>query len=449
METEYRQDLCKRTMTVKRSCGEKGGFREKMVIKNNIRGLARMNIRHLNGESRYCFDMGSCQTLKNAFEGNPMSIKDIKALFSGILNISEELGKYLLDLKDIMMEPEHIFWDLEKNEPYFCYYPDYPESEEGFFALGRFLMDVSDKSSEKAAGAAYGYFDRISEGILLPADLYRGSVEYRPTEIKEDKPPSDTDISEILPVSELWKDDEEENFYFGEPGNEKTGDKKPGRLFVFLSFLPAVFAAGIYAYIFMNPSVMILLGLSDRDYIRGGIAVIVISGLFISLGVYIWNKRKKEEEIREKDMDSLNSDITGEAYCFDPLEEKAMESAERNRDTDNDATVILSGFSGGSRQRCPSLSGRIAGEEKVLKIERTPYMIGKLRNKADGLIPDPKVSRIHACIREEGGRYYLSDLNSTNGTSVNEKRLGSNETAEPFDGDTVCFADTVFTFRLA
>ncbi|MCR4738849.1 MAG: DUF6382 domain-containing protein, partial [Lachnospiraceae bacterium] len=71
METEYRQDLCKRTMTVKRNGGEKSGFREKMILKNSIRGLAKMNIRHLNGESCYSFDMGSCQTLKNVFEGNP------------------------------------------------------------------------------------------------------------------------------------------------------------------------------------------------------------------------------------------------------------------------------------------------------------------------------------------------------------------------------------------
>jgi len=76
-------------------------------------------------------------------------------------------------------------------------------------------------------------------------------------------------------------------------------------------------------------------------------------------------------------------------------------------------------------------------------------MIGKMRNKADAVLLDPKVSRIHACIREEGGRYFLSDLNSTNGTAVNERVLKGSETAELFDGDMLRFADVTLTFRLA
>ena len=95
------------------------------------------------------------------------------------------------------------------------------------------------------------------------------------------------------------------------------------------------------------------------------------------------------------------------------------------------------------------LSGRIGGEEKTFRIESTPYMIGKMRSKADAFISDPGVSRIHACIREEEGRYYLSDLNSTNGTSINEKSLGGNETAELNDGDSIRFGDVSLTFRLA
>ena len=76
-------------------------------------------------------------------------------------------------------------------------------------------------------------------------------------------------------------------------------------------------------------------------------------------------------------------------------------------------------------------------------------MIGKMRNKADGVISDSKVSRIHACIREDKGRYYLSDLNSTNGTCINDRKLSHNETAELSDGDTVRFAGISMTFLLA
>ena len=454
MEAEYRQDLCRRTMVVKRTGGEKRSFKEKMVIKNSIRGLARLNIRYLNGESCYSYDMGSCQTLKNVFEGSPISRKELKALFYGILKVSEEIGKYLLDVHDLMMEPEHVFWDLEKGEPVFCYYPENPEGEEGYFALGQFLIDASDKNDEETAKAAYDYFDRISEGILLPGEILKGNEnwEHRGREEtvrhQESINPVFEGNTNSLSLSKIWTDDD--NYYLGESPAEKKTDEKKGKLVVFLSFIPAFIASGAYAYVFLNPSVMRVFSLSDRDYIRGGIAVMVISGLFITLGIYVWNKRKKEEEDREKDMDSLNSDICREEYRFDPLEEKIMESTEKDSEEDSDATVLLSDYSGnGRKKRLPSLSGRIGGEEREYRIERTPYMIGKMRNKADAVLPDPRVSRIHACIREEEGRYYLSDLNSTNGTAVNERMLKGSETAELFDGDTVRFADVTLTFRLA
>ncbi|MBQ9549896.1 MAG: FHA domain-containing protein [Lachnospiraceae bacterium] len=464
MEAEYRQDLCKRTMVVKRTGGEKRSFREKMVIKNSIRGLAKLNIRFLNGESCYSYDMGSCQTLRNVFEGNPISFKELKALFSGIIMVSEEIGKFLLDAKDLMMEPEHIFWDLEKGEPVFCYYPENPEGEEGYYALGQFLIDTADKKDEEAVKAAYDYFDRISEGILLPGDFFKGRdtkedtgriAESTAAVSKEEKTASGEKQNPVfegntnsLSLSKIWTDDE--NYYLGDSAPEKEGEKKSGKLIILLSFIPAVIASAAYAYVFLNPSVMRALSLSDRDYIRGGIAVMVISGLFITLGIYIWNKRKKEEEDREKDMDSLNSDIRQEEFLFDPLEEKIMERTGQDSMEDSDATVLLSDLSGGGRKsRIPFLSGRIGGEQREYRIEQTPYMIGKMRNKADAVLPDPKVSRIHACIREEGGRYFLSDLNSTNGTAVNERILKGSETAELFDGDMLRFADVTLTFRLA
>ena len=63
-----------------------------------------------------------------------------------------------------------------------------------------------------------------------------------------------------------------------------------------------------------------------------------------------------------------------------------------------------------------------------------------------GLIPLPTVSRIHAKIRKREGAYYLADLNSRNGTSVNGQLLKTGEDYLLEDEDEVDFAQARYIF---
>jgi hypothetical protein len=58
-------------------------------------------------------------------------------------------------------------------------------------------------------------------------------------------------------------------------------------------------------------------------------------------------------------------------------------------------------------------------KEKI-SITRDPVVIGRLSTN-DVVLADPNVSRRHAELRKEGGRWTLVDLGSTNGTLVNGK----------------------------
>lgn len=54
-------------------------------------------------------------------------------------------------------------------------------------------------------------------------------------------------------------------------------------------------------------------------------------------------------------------------------------------------------------------------------------LIGKNREISDLCLNLPQISRIHAKIEESGDGYIITDLNSTNGTSVNGHFLETNE----------------------
>lgn len=65
---------------------------------------------------------------------------------------------------------------------------------------------------------------------------------------------------------------------------------------------------------------------------------------------------------------------------------------------------------------------------------------------ADVRIDDRYASSIHARVFSRGGRFYVEDMNSTNGTLLNGATLQGE--AELIDGDSVQIGDTVFRLEV-
>ena len=70
--------------------------------------------------------------------------------------------------------------------------------------------------------------------------------------------------------------------------------------------------------------------------------------------------------------------------------------------------------------------------------------IGRERSAADLVVSDPNVSRRHAELTYTGSDWTLEDLNSTNGTFVNNRRIMR---CPLRDGDVLTFGLSKFEFR--
>ena len=62
------------------------------------------------------------------------------------------------------------------------------------------------------------------------------------------------------------------------------------------------------------------------------------------------------------------------------------------------------------------------------------------------VLDDSTVSRFHAKITKEEDGLYLTDLNSTNGTFLNQDRLAPNERRRLNPGDELAFAAKRYQF---
>lgn len=95
--------------------------------------------------------------------------------------------------------------------------------------------------------------------------------------------------------------------------------------------------------------------------------------------------------------------------------------------------------------RAASLTVHTPGQvERVYRIEQPETLIG--RGPATHLrLADDSISREHAVVIFEGEGYMVEDLQSTNGTRVNGKRIRS---AQLSDGDEIQIGQTRLRFAL-
>lgn len=76
------------------------------------------------------------------------------------------------------------------------------------------------------------------------------------------------------------------------------------------------------------------------------------------------------------------------------------------------------------------------------------FRIGRSEDRVDIHLDDMTISREHCEIACRDGRVYIKDLNSTNGTSVNEVVLQPYVEAELHEYSAIRLAGTVLLFRV-
>lgn len=103
----------------------------------------------------------------------------------------------------------------------------------------------------------------------------------------------------------------------------------------------------------------------------------------------------------------------------------------------------------------PSISGPAVflvnhRDNSIIPIMKNEFLIGRDPAKTDYCISDNSaISRVHAKIYFEDGRYFISDCNSVNGTYINETRIMRSDSFVLFDGSEIRLNTERFTFRIS
>lgn len=430
-------------------------YQVRMLVGNVIPSLLKCRIQGMDGRFLVYFDITSKQALSVLYEEKKMGVEDLRFIFGGFVKAMEDAAEYLMNPGQFIISPEYIYTDIEKQEIYFCMMPGYEKDiKEQFQFLTEYILPKIDHQDQDAVILGYGVYKRAMEDSFhlehIKEELYKTQGQQGTTTTKAEQMKTESEQrqeSEDFNLEEegFWEN-EEINQEFVRDGEKSKRLSLPQKTGVIV--LAAILLCGIAAITLMG----------YLPYLETGtiLGIIIVLVACVMLFVYVSKIKKKPGALRqgrEEERDKPKG-ITGKVPTDQTDQsQNTIKSVVKSTNkpvakssqlhADYGETVVLSA---GAVSGPASLVSKEPGELATIYINEDLTVIGKLETACDAVISLPTVSRIHAKIRKKEDAYYLTDMNSRNGTAVNGRLLLPDEEYRLEPEDEVDFAQARYIF---
>ena len=430
-------------------------YQVRMLVGNVIPSLLKCRIQGMDGRFLVYFDITSKQALSVLYEEKKMGVEDLRLIFGGFVKAMEDAAEYLMNPGQFIISPEYIYTDIEKQEIYFCMMPGYEKDiKEQFQFLTEYILPKIDHQDQDAVILGYGVYKRAMEDSFhlehIKEELYKTQGQQGTTTTKAEQMKTESEQrqeSEDFNLEEegFWEN-EEINQEFVRDGEKSKRLSLPQKTGVIV--LAAILLCGIAAITLMG----------YLPYLETGtiLGIIIVLVACVMLFVYVSKIKKKPGALRQgrdEERDKPKG-ITGKVPTDQTDQsQNTIKSVVKSTNkpvakssqlhADYGETVVLSA---GAVSGPASLVSKEPGELATIYINEDLTVIGKLETACDAVISLPTVSRIHAKIRKKEDAYYLTDMNSRNGTAVNGRLLLPDEEYRLEPEDEVDFAQARYIF---
>lgn len=451
MKAEYKRDMNHNYLIL---YGEKDintdSYQVRMLVGNIIPSLLKCRIQGVDGKFMMYFDITSKQAVSTLYEEKKLGNEDLRLIFGGFVRVMEEAAEYLINPAQLVLKPQYIFADCEKKELFFCLMPGYDKDiKEQFQLLTEYILPKIDHEDSEAVILGYGVYRRTMENSFhlehIKEELYRKQNNKEEIKTETEKDSREISVQETGEESRMQSSGMSENFWREEKTEKTDSHKLFGKkvaVFVLILLALAGVTMAISGGYLPHQDISVLLGV-----VLAGMGGIMLAVLII---------RKAKDVYKQPQRESREKPQLSEKFVRPPVNEILQEGSDdsiktmmekkslhREREEDFGETVVLSA---GVVSGPASLVSREPGELAPIYLQEELTVIGKLENACDAVIDLPTVSRIHAKIRKREEEYYLSDMNSRNGTIVNGRLLLPEEEYRLQEEDEVDFAQARYIF---
>lgn len=168
-----------------------------ILTRGGIRGLLSCSLRYINGEAYLYYDITSKQNTAQLCGKQLLDRTWVTSFFRSLKQVRQEIGRFLLDEKNILIYPEHVFQDIGNRNFYFLYLP-YSSEGSGMMRFLDFIIEHMDYEDDKLVECVYGIYEQAEKN----GEVYLGDgifEDVKRLEISEEQKGSmkNSDFSDV------------------------------------------------------------------------------------------------------------------------------------------------------------------------------------------------------------------------------------------------------------
>ena len=185
---------------------EENRYQYCILGRGEVKGLLPCSLRYIDNQAYLYYDISSKQGVSHLYSHQCIDRILIMDFLWSMKQIQQELERFLLDINNIIWNPEHIFQDLESNVFSFLYIPYY-KGEPSFMKLLEFWVEHIDYADEELVECVYRIYERTERN----GEVYLQSRIFKDAECLESKKTQNV----VCTVVEEKHDEEAEHTHTG------------------------------------------------------------------------------------------------------------------------------------------------------------------------------------------------------------------------------------------
>lgn len=473
-------------------------FQLQMLINNDIKNILKTFKRQSDDDVLIYYNITSRIALSQALGRERLSKRSLITMISLALDAIDDLHEYSLPSGGVRFDADMIYLRPGTDDIQFAYIPD-STSESGVDALKALILDLIMKGKIENTGDDFiqvmlselnspvfstGSLRKLCASILTADEAKKRVIDYIPekkVEAPVEKPVIPEPVHEELPESRVRKPEiPSDNRREDKPADKTGKPEKRGKKFPLKSVM-----IGCTAGVCLIAAVVPYLLKADILTIVG--IVILAAAIMLLISKKLLEKQgensapKKQPAAKKSAAKPLIPGEDTRKAAVPPMPGRAEEKvaaasdlapaspearysapkvsepvrqyedrARRNDFIDDNGSDETEVFIPEESSREAYLEYTINGVQKRIPLAEGSVIVGKLSSQCDVAVEDSKVSKVHAEFINRGGKYFVRDCNSKNGTYINgsTQRIQSNVEYQINFGDCISLADLRMTLKI-